>query len=268
MSLDKLFEAAVAQGRELAAAIDANKWKLAALADGVGDDYGEAHLERFAERIDVLYGTIKRYRSVYRAWKDIDLGAAPPSYTVLSALAAVENRAELIRANPRMTAVQAREIARADSLAKAKEIAAKIASAVSARAASAADSVTSDTPAEVEDQTEAEDEPETEEDSDEADAEAEPEAEADSGTADEDDSEWEAGETRRWAGMARVDAVKAYQLYGESAQRHLVPARLMTVDDLFSLIDALTDGGAAMTSLAEKMSAIWVESHTTTERGF
>ena len=97
----------VAFGRGLAAG---SRWVLGDLACRVGRRYGEARLEAFAEEIDVGYSVLRDYKAVARAFPAEIVGPQTHSWSVYQALAAQEDRLELVSGEP-MTAAQARELA-------------------------------------------------------------------------------------------------------------------------------------------------------------
>jgi hypothetical protein len=105
------FDAAVSEGKEILARAEGDQMRLAELADGIEPRYGDQTLERFAREIGVAACTLKRRRSVYRAWKDIG-APAPQCYAVAQELATHPDRANIIRTNPDITKRQARQIMR------------------------------------------------------------------------------------------------------------------------------------------------------------
>ena len=108
------FDAAVDMGRHFVALIELNE-ELGALADRVKPKYGKQTVAKLAEAIGLTYDTLKKYRTVYRAYKDKqkEMGETSPPFAVLSALAAVPERADIIKANPDLTTAVARGIAQA-----------------------------------------------------------------------------------------------------------------------------------------------------------
>jgi hypothetical protein len=99
---------AVVEGKELMAKIkDAERCqlRLGELADKVvHPTYGDHTFAKFAAKIGIDKNTLGHYRTTYRAWKDIlPPGAKFPSFAVLKELATVEDRAELIKSEPKMT---------------------------------------------------------------------------------------------------------------------------------------------------------------------
>jgi hypothetical protein len=100
------FDVAVREGKQIVARIDGDQLRLGELAERLEPIYGERTLQRFAQQIGVAACTLKRRRSVFRAW----IGApAPQSYSVAQELAAHPDRAEIVRANPNITKLEARD---------------------------------------------------------------------------------------------------------------------------------------------------------------
>jgi hypothetical protein len=88
-----------------------HKMKLGELADGVAKVYSEGRLERYAKDIGMPASTLKRCRSVYRAWygEDAPKEAAPPeSFSVAQELQAHPGRFDIIKQKPDLTAREAR----------------------------------------------------------------------------------------------------------------------------------------------------------------
>src|SRR5262249_33567083 len=80
------YNAAVAEGKTLVAAIKSNTMQLGELADRVKAEYGEAKLAQYAKDIGVNVATLSRWRSVYRKWKRQKEAPGPVSASVLKAL--------------------------------------------------------------------------------------------------------------------------------------------------------------------------------------
>jgi hypothetical protein len=93
------------------------KMLLGKLADGVAKKYTENRLGRFAKAIGMAECTLKRCRSVYRAWYGADApkGATPPkSYSVAQELQSHPDRFAIIERRPNLTVREARRITRRD----------------------------------------------------------------------------------------------------------------------------------------------------------
>ena len=108
------YEEVVAEARQLVAEIhtEAAHWRLAGLADRVETQYADKTLDKFAKDIGVAACTLKRHRSVWRAWKDFS-EPAPGSFpfAIAMALQAVKNRAAIVKEYPTLTRAKAREFA-------------------------------------------------------------------------------------------------------------------------------------------------------------
>jgi hypothetical protein len=108
---------AVPEGKEIVAKIVAAErdieryqWRLGELAAKVETKYDDRTLAKFAKEIGIETSTLNHYRTVYRKWEGklppedkLPPGAKLPSFTVLKELATVEERAELIEAEPKMS---------------------------------------------------------------------------------------------------------------------------------------------------------------------
>jgi hypothetical protein len=102
------WDVAVAEGKEIVARIKAaerDQLRLGELAHKVvHPKYGDQTFAKFAAKIGIDKNTLGHYRTTYRAWKDkLPPGAKFPSFAVLKELATVEDRAELLKAEPKMT---------------------------------------------------------------------------------------------------------------------------------------------------------------------
>jgi hypothetical protein len=75
---------AVEQGKHLLNLMRANQHELGELAYKLEPKYGDQTLERFATELKIDYGTLKTYRTTYKAWKDEP--ARPASFSVARAL--------------------------------------------------------------------------------------------------------------------------------------------------------------------------------------
>jgi hypothetical protein len=92
---------------KMIAKTDQYDWQLAVLADQVVKVYGESTLSKFASEIGLAHCTIKRRRTVYRAWKEPLIGdpglLSSLSYSVARALVTHPERARLVKENPGMS---------------------------------------------------------------------------------------------------------------------------------------------------------------------
>ena len=108
------YDAAVAEGKRIVARMDRSpeQMRLGELADSVVTKYGEDRLSKFAKDIGFAACTLKRSRSVFRAWlpEEGKEGAPPISFAVAQALQAHPRRLELVAAKPEMTQREARKI--------------------------------------------------------------------------------------------------------------------------------------------------------------
>jgi hypothetical protein len=111
---DAEYEQWVKEGKQIVSQMEAGenlKMKLGELADGVVKVYSEKKLEQFAKAIGKAACTLKRCRSVYRAWcgEEAPKGAAPPeSYSVAQELQGHPDRFEIIQQKPNISTRQAR----------------------------------------------------------------------------------------------------------------------------------------------------------------
>jgi hypothetical protein len=105
------FDVAVLEAKTIIAQGETDAWRLGELAHKiVHPTYGDHTLAKFAAEIGVAACTLKRRRSVYRAW----IGApAPQSYATAAELATHPKRDELVKANPAMKKSEARKIMQA-----------------------------------------------------------------------------------------------------------------------------------------------------------
>lgn len=122
---DLSWDDVVAEGQRLVEEMnttdDRVQWRLGELADLVEPEggkpkYGDHTLSKFATLIGRAHCTVRRYRSVFRAWKDILPKRAPGPllpYSVLRELAALDNRESLIEKMPAMTKSQAVDLRKA-----------------------------------------------------------------------------------------------------------------------------------------------------------
>src|SRR5262245_59581647 len=111
------FFEAVREAKEIAARIkdaerglDRDHWRLGELAYKVETKYDDRTLSEMAKASGIATSTLYHDRSVYKNWKDIknrkDIlppGAKFPSLAVLKELEKVDERAELIKAEPDMS---------------------------------------------------------------------------------------------------------------------------------------------------------------------
>jgi len=123
------FEAAVRECKAIRARIEGRNedterdhFRIGEIADKVEKTkYGDRTYAKLAERSNIAYSCLKRYLSVYRAWKGTPFGAPGPqsvSYSVLRELAALPevaglpNREQIIRDNPDITKREAEQLRR------------------------------------------------------------------------------------------------------------------------------------------------------------
>ena len=123
------FEDAVRECKEIRARIEVRNedterdhFRIGEIADKVEKTkYGDRTYAKLAERSNIAYSCLKRYLSVYRAWKGTPFGAPGPqsvSYSVLRELAALPevaglpNREQIIRDNPDITKREAEQLRR------------------------------------------------------------------------------------------------------------------------------------------------------------
>lgn len=69
--IDKDWESIVSQGLEARESKDNAQWILGKLSDKIESIYGEGSLKKYANSIHVEYGTLKRYRTVWRTFPNI-----------------------------------------------------------------------------------------------------------------------------------------------------------------------------------------------------
>jgi hypothetical protein len=108
------FDTAVVEGKQIVAKMETNEqdmglyeMQLGELADRLKPRYGDKTLACFAKEIGVVACTLKRRRTVFRAWKGIG-APAPRSFAIAQELAPLLNRAEIIKNNPNISRRQAR----------------------------------------------------------------------------------------------------------------------------------------------------------------
>jgi hypothetical protein len=101
------YDEAVEEGRNLVSMMKENQFELGRIANQIEPKYGEETLGLFAEEIGIDYGTLKSYRTTYRAWKDMP--ARPAGFSVAKALNQHPNRADIIHETPELTVKEAVE---------------------------------------------------------------------------------------------------------------------------------------------------------------
>jgi hypothetical protein len=84
-----------------------SQFQLGRIAHQLESKYGDKTLERFAGDIGIDDGTLKSYRTTYKAWKDLPV--RPKSYSVARVLNRHPDRAEIIQDNPDITVKEAEE---------------------------------------------------------------------------------------------------------------------------------------------------------------
>jgi hypothetical protein len=129
------FDDAVEQGKKIRADIlakidevERGHWLLGDLADKVETRYDDRTLAKLAQKIEISSSCLKRYRDVYRAWKDISAPARQlGSYSVRKEIATHPDKEQIIRDNPNMTKREAQGLMRRYRRAKeAKEAEVKV----------------------------------------------------------------------------------------------------------------------------------------------
>ena len=107
------YEAAVSEGRKIVEQAGRGWWRLGEIADRLQPKYGDKTLATFAAAIEIKFGTLERFRDVYRAWKEIPAPERDSvSYSVRKELATLPHRAQIVRDKPTITKLQAAKIAR------------------------------------------------------------------------------------------------------------------------------------------------------------
>jgi hypothetical protein len=93
--------------------------RLGELADRVEPKYGDKTLAKFAAAIGLQVATLNRCRSVYRAWKKIEIKGSSPKFALLQALQGHPKRDEII--NNIKTVREARTIMKDYRVAQGQE---------------------------------------------------------------------------------------------------------------------------------------------------
>jgi hypothetical protein len=113
------FDAGVDEAKKILASIekvtDDGHLRIGEIADKLETKYADRTIANFAKEIGKSPSCVKRWLSVYRAWKETQIGAARPQlipYAVLRELQDVPDREQIIRDNPNITTRQAIEIKR------------------------------------------------------------------------------------------------------------------------------------------------------------
>jgi hypothetical protein len=110
------YDDAVAEGKAIRSNIEAaegGQLRLGELADRVEAKYGDRTQAKLADAIGIARCTLDRYRTVYRAWKDILAPGPnsdpppPPPYAVCRELATHPRREQIILAHPDLTKSEA-----------------------------------------------------------------------------------------------------------------------------------------------------------------
>jgi hypothetical protein len=99
------YDEAVVEGRNLVSSMKDIQFELGRIADKLEPKYEERTLERYAEEIKIDHGTLKSYRTTYRAWKDMP--ARPAGFSVAKALNRHPNRADIIQETPELSVKEA-----------------------------------------------------------------------------------------------------------------------------------------------------------------
>jgi len=84
------WDEAVARAKNLHYYCESSQLKLGKLASKVQTRYGEQSLENFAKETEIPFETLKRYRSVWRAWEQQP--RVPVRYSVARALARIPDK--------------------------------------------------------------------------------------------------------------------------------------------------------------------------------
>jgi hypothetical protein len=87
---DFTWDEAVERAKNLHNYVEASQLKLGKLASKINTRYGEQSLEKFAEETGIPFETLKRYRSVWRAWETQP--RTPVRYSVARALARIPDK--------------------------------------------------------------------------------------------------------------------------------------------------------------------------------
>jgi hypothetical protein len=117
------FDQALAEGKEIVAKIhgrneatERDHFRLGELAAKVETKYDDRTQAKLAKEWGISPSCLKRYVSVYRAWKGIQLGApgAPIGvpYSMLRELATLDDREQIIRDKPNITKREAEQLRR------------------------------------------------------------------------------------------------------------------------------------------------------------
>jgi hypothetical protein len=100
------YDEAVIEGQKLVSAMTKDyQFELGRIADKLEPKYREQTLERYAEEIGIDHGTLKSYRTTYKAWKDMP--ARPSAFSVAKALNSYPNRADIIQETHDITVKEA-----------------------------------------------------------------------------------------------------------------------------------------------------------------
>lgn len=103
------YDEAVHEGQQLLQRIENTQLRLGEIAHRVEPRYGDQTLARFAEAIGIDPESLKRYRSVYRAWADIRAPGPILTYAVARELAGHPDREAIVAAQPAITKRQAQQ---------------------------------------------------------------------------------------------------------------------------------------------------------------
>jgi hypothetical protein len=118
------FEDAVRECKEIRARTEVRNedterdyFRIGEIADKVETKYKQGTHAKLAERSNIAYSCLKRYLSVYRAWKGTPFGAPGPQsvsvcYSVLRELAALPDREQIMHDNPKITKREAEQLRR------------------------------------------------------------------------------------------------------------------------------------------------------------
>ena len=101
------YDDAVETGRNLIRAMKDSQFDLGRVADKLEPKYGDETLQHYAEDIGIDYGTLKSYRTTYKAWKDEPV--RPRSFSVAKVLNRHPDKADIIQETPELSVKEAEE---------------------------------------------------------------------------------------------------------------------------------------------------------------
>ena len=98
----------VARANDNQAKAESEQMRSGEIADKVESIYGDRTISKLAKEGGIAACTLKRRRTVYRAWQAI--GAAPPQFAVAQELHAHPDREQIIKRLPNITSREARKL--------------------------------------------------------------------------------------------------------------------------------------------------------------